>query len=335
MNGGWPHFSIDSVKTSGVVAPFTNSVYVKQKLFGAPTLYTGVPLNITFMNSAWTKEVKTINMSGANAVFTFTTSNKPIYSGINNESRISDDISSEYKTIKTNATINYTLGKATFIVSNKGVDSSFVRVEHNFAKPDAFKINTYNFRLSSQHYWKIDGILSAGFVSKLRLNYDGTKTTSGGSYIDTCLTVLNGDSILLLYRKNAADDWKEVKNYTKFKLSAKTGFFTIDTLKFGEYVFANGKSNVLIGLDDKSGKITYLHIYPNPATHLLNVKIENLNHTSPSMIEIYNMEGKLIKQIKNIEADISIDVSSFTKGSFILSLKNKKGELESKVFVVE
>lgn len=335
MNGGWPHFSIDSVKTVGVAAPFTNSVYVKQKLFGAPTLYTGVPLDITFMNSAWTKEIKTINMSGANAVFTFTTSNKPIYSGINNESRISDAISSEYKTIKTNATINYNLGKATFIVSNKGVDSSFVRVEHNFAKPDAFKNNIYNFRLSSQHYWKIDGILSVGFVSKLRLNYDGTKTTSGGSYIDTCLTALNGDSMLLLYRKNAADDWKEVKNYTKFKLTTKTGFFTIDTLKFGEYVFANGKSNVLIGLDDKLGKITYLHIYPNPATHLLNVKIENLNHTSPSMIEIYNMEGKLIKQIKNIEADISIDVSSFNKGSFILSLKNKKGEVESKVFVVE
>ena len=83
------------------------------------------------------------------------------------------------------------------------------------------------------------------------------------------------------------------------------------------------------------GKNNYLHIYPNPAAQLLNVKIQHINHSSFNIIEIYDMQGKLIKQIKNIEADNSIDVSSFSKGSFILSLKNKKGELESKVFVIE
>lgn len=335
MNGGWPHFSIDSVKTSGVSAPYTNVVYVKQKLFGAPSLYTGVPLEITCLNSNWTKELKTITMSGASNAFTFTTTNKPMYIGINNESKISDAISSEYKTIKTNATINYTLARAIFIVSNKGIDSSFIRVEHNFAKPDPFKFNAYNFRLSSQHYWKIDGILSNGFVSKLRLNYDGNKNTTGNSYIDTCLTVTNGDSIILLYRKHAGDDWKEVKHYTKFKLTAKTGFFTVDTMKLGEYVFANGKSNVLIGLSEQANKHDVLHIFPNPTSQLVNVNIDNFNRSVGTSIEIYDMEGKLIKQLKNIEAQNAIDVSMFSKGSFILSLKNRKGEIDSKVFVVE
>lgn len=335
MNGGWPHFSIDSVKTTGVVAPFTNVVYVKQKLFGAPSLYTGVPLEITCLNSNWTKELKTITMSGASNAFSFTTANKPVYVGINNESKISDAISSEYKTIKTNATINYTLTRAIFIVLNKGIDSSFLRVEHNFAKPDPFKFNAYNFRLSSQHYWKIDGILSNGFVSKLRLNYDGNKNTTGNSYIDTCLTVTNGDSIILLYRKHAGDDWKEVKHYTKFKLTAKTGFFTVDTMKLGEYVFANGKSNVLIGLSEQANKHDVLHIFPNPTSQLVNVNIDNFNRLLGTSIEIYDMEGKSIKQLKNIEAQNAIDVSMFSKGSFILSLKNKKGEIDSKVFVVE
>jgi aminopeptidase N len=335
MNGGWPNFSIDSVKTTGVVAPFTNVVYVKQKLFGAPSLFTGVPLDITCMNANWTKEIKTITMSGSSSAFTFTTANKPMYIGINNESKISDAISSEYKTIKTNASINYTLGKAIFVVSNKGIDSSFIRVEHNFAKPDPFKLNTYNFRLSSQHYWKIDGILSSGFLSKLRLNYDGNKNTTGNSYIDTCLTAINGDSIILLFRKHSGDDWKEVKNYTKFKLTAKTGFFTVDTMKLGEYVFANGKSNVLIGLEEKTMKHTMAHIYPNPATQLVNVNIENFSRSMGMSLEIYDMEGKLVKQLKNIESQNTIDVSTFSKGSFNLTLKSKKGEIESKVFVVE
>jgi hypothetical protein len=258
-----------------------------------------------------------------------------MYIGINNESKISDAISSEYKTIKTNASINYTLGKAIFVVSNKGIDSSFIRVEHNFAKPDPFKLNTYNFRLSSQHYWKIDGILSSGFLSKLRLNYDGNKNTTGNSYIDTCLTAINGDSIILLFRKHSGDDWKEVKNYTKFKLTAKTGFFTVDTMKLGEYVFANGKSNVLIGLEEKTMKHTMAHIYPNPATQLVNVNIENFSRSMGMSLEIYDMEGKLVKQLKNIESQNTIDVSTFSKGSFNLTLKSKKGEIESKVFVVE
>ncbi|MDF2452176.1 MAG: aminopeptidase, partial [Bacteroidota bacterium] len=267
MNGGWTHFSIDSVKTSGTSAPFTSVVYVKQKLFGAPALYSNVPLEVTFMNSAWNKEVKKISMSGASQSFTVNTNLNPVFAGMNVGSKISDAISSEFKTIKTNATNTYTLGRATFIVSNKGIDSSYIRVEHNFAAPDPFKNNPYNFRLNTQHYWKIDGILSPGFASKLRLNYDGNKTMSGNSYLDTCLTVVNGDSIILLYRKNAADDWREVTGYTKFKISPRTGFFTVDSLKLGEYVFANGQSNILTGVRDvEKNKDIQLLLFPNPSS---------------------------------------------------------------------
>ena len=65
------------------------------------------------------------------------------------------------------------------------------------------------------------------------------------------------------------------------------------------------------------------------------MNIDNFNRSLGTSIEIYDMEGKLIKQLKNIEAQNAIDVSMFSKGSFILSLKNKKGEIDSKVFVVE
>jgi hypothetical protein len=104
---------------------------VKQKLFGAPNYYSNVPLELTFMNNAWTKEIKKINMSGATQSFTMNTNVNPAFVGMNVNSKISDAISSEFKTIKTNATITYTLGRATIIVSNKGVDSSYIRIEHN------------------------------------------------------------------------------------------------------------------------------------------------------------------------------------------------------------
>jgi aminopeptidase N len=336
MNGGWTHFSIDSVKTSGTSAPFTSVVYVKQKLFGAPALYSNVPLEVTFMNSAWNKEVKKISMSGASQSFTVNTNLNPVFAGMNVGSKISDAISSEFKTIKTNATNTYTLGRATFIVSNKGIDSSYIRVEHNFAAPDPFKNNPYNFRLNTQHYWKIDGILSPGFASKLRLNYDGNKTMSGNSYLDTCLTVVNGDSIILLYRKNAADDWREVTGYTKFKISPRTGFFTVDSLKLGEYVFANGQSNILTGVRDvEKNKDIQLLLFPNPSSSVLNLKIGNYKMSASASFEIVDMQGRVIKSFPALSLESKLDISDLVKGQYILNLLDKNKTIISKPFMVE
>ena len=335
FNGGWPHFSIDSVKTTGSSAPYTSIVYVKQKLHGAPTLYTNVPLEITFMNNAWNKEIKKIVMSGATQSFTMQTTIMPVFAGMNVDSKISDAISSEYKAIKTAASISYALGKVVVMVSNKGADSSYIRVEHNLAKADAIKNNIHNFRLNTQHYWKIDGILSSGFASKLRFNYDGNKNTSGVSYLDTCLTAINGDSLILLYRKNAADDWKEVNSYTKFKSASKTGFLTVDTFKLGEYVFANGKSLVLIGLNEKNKSNIEMEIFPNPASHQLTVTISNYKITSFHYIDIVDMQGKLIKHIQNIANENLITISDLSKAQYMINLVDKNKVLYSKPIIIE
>ena len=49
-----------------------------------------------------------------------------------------------------------------------------------------------------------------------------------------------------------------------------------DSLKFGEYVFANGHSNVLTGISElKKNKDTQLLVYPNPASSTLYININN------------------------------------------------------------
>lgn len=335
MNAGWPHFSIDSITTTGSVAPYTSVVHVKQKLFGAPNLYSNVPLEVSFMNTAWNKEIKTITMSGASQSFTVQTNVLPVYAGMNVDSKISDAISSEYKTIKTNTNINYALGRALVMVSNKGADSSFVRVEHNIAAPDPIQNNGYNFRLNSQHYWKVDGILSNGFVAKLRFNFDGGKVKSGNSYLDTSLIIVNSDSLILLYRKNASDDWKEVSHYTKMTFGAKVGNFTVDTLKFGEYVFANGHSNILTSLKNKQSQVVELNLYPNPSSTILNVAIENYKLTANSSIDIYDMQGKVVKHLSTINPENTISIEDLAPGQYILNLVDKSKKVAAKTFVVE
>ena len=335
MNAGWPHFSIDSITTTGSVAPYTSVVHVKQKLFGAPNLYSNVPLEVSFMNTAWNKEIKTITMSGASQSFTVQTNVLPVYAGMNVDSKISDAISSEYKTIKTNTNINYALGRALVMVSNKGADSSFVRVEHNIAAPDPIQNNVYNFRLNSQHYWKVDGILSNGFVAKLRFNFDGGKVKSGNSYLDTSLIIVNSDSLILLYRKNAGDDWKEVSHYTKMTFGAKVGNFTVDTLKFGEYVFANGHSNILTSVKNKQSQVVELNLYPNPSSTILNVAIVNYKLSANSSIDIYDMQGKKVKHLSTINPENTISIEDLAPGQYILNLVDKSKKVAAKTFVVE
>lgn len=332
MNGGWPHFSIDSVTTIGT-GPYTSVVHVKQKLFGAPALFSNVPLEISFMNSAWNKEIKTVTMNGATQVFTVQTNVLPVFAGMNVDSKISDAISSEYKTIKTNATATYTLGRATIIVTNKGADSSYVRVEHNFAAPDPVKNNSHNYRLNSQHYWKIDGIMTTGFAAKLRLFYDGTKNPNGNSYLDTCLTVVNGDSIILLYRKNAADDWQQVPFYTKQILGPRTGFITTDTFKLGEYVFANGVN--VTGIKEKTSEKASLGLFPNPASEELSLTVSNYKLNASCAVDITDMQGKLVKRIDKITENLKIPVSDLVKGTYLASLKDKNKVVTTKKFVVE
>ena len=335
LNGGWPHFSIDSVKTTGTIAPYTSVVYVKQKLFGAPTLFSNVPLEVSFMDATWNKEIKTINMTGSAQSFTIQTNVLPVYAGMNVDSKISDAISSEYKIIKTNTNLVYSLGRATILVSNKGADSSYIRIEHNIAAPDPIKNNLNSFRLNSQHYWKVDGILSTGFLAKLRFNYDGGKSMSGNSYLDTSLISVNADSLILLYRKNAGDDWREVTRYSRLTLGSKSGVFTVDTLKFGEYVFANGQSNILTGIKEKQKQTVQLNVYPNPSSTVLNIAIENYKLVTNSSIYIYDLQGKIVKHINTVNLENTIAVEDLAKGQYVVSLIEKGKKISSTIILIE
>lgn len=328
MNGGWPHFSVDSVDyVPQGVGSYVATVYVKQKITGAPAYYSNVPLEISFFNNFWQPTSKTFTMSGSAQSFTFSLSFLPVMSAINYNAKLLDALVAENKVYKSTGSFNNSLGKCIIQVLNKGVDSSFIRVEHNYAKPDAFKNNIGNYKISNQHYWRVDGVLTPGFHAKLHLNFDGTNTTSGSfGQLDTCLTSVQNDSIIVLYRKDRADDWKLVDKYTKYKTGTKMGKFIIDTLRLGEYVFANKNGvNPGIGIKENVKSTSQLKLFPNPASHHVTVRLENYNLQGSEQIEIINVEGKLIYTGSLNSQETKIDCSGFAKGNYNVSvLRNKK-----------
>lgn len=73
-----------------------------------------------------------------------------------------------------------------------------------------------------------------------------------------------------------------------------------------------------VGLNE--GTIEMPKIYPNPATNILNVE---LNQTIEE-VSLYDMNGKLIRTIEVNAKSIPIDVLDFAAGTYLLRLKTEK-----------
>jgi aminopeptidase N len=324
LTGGWPHFAIDSVKYVQVGANSYNAIVsLKQKIYGAPSLYNNVPLELSFFQSNWSRVTRKVVLSGASGTFTVNIPYSAVYCALNYDQKIGDATSFDIKTIKSASNVNWNLGMLYTTIQSAGADSSLVRVVHNWVRPDAFKNNPQNHRLSDQHYWRVEGILSPGFYSKVRFNYDGTKAIgSTFNYLDTNLTIVNGDSVGVFYRANAKDDWKLQKSSFVFQYDLKSGFIELDTLKLGEYTFGNiGDTSALSVKENAMEKIS-AKIYPNPARTSFKIELPKAPSNNCTMI-IGDTQGRMIMQKTITEKTSSVDVSELAKGNYLVMIEEK------------
>ncbi|MBI3512150.1 MAG: T9SS type A sorting domain-containing protein [Bacteroidetes bacterium] len=338
FNPGWPHFSIDST----VVVPngpnYDVTVYVRQKLFGAPQYFTNVPLEFSFFKNNWQEDTVRRFISGQYTNFTVTLPFNPVYTALDLHGLISDAISDKYLVINSNGQYTYTEPKCILTV-NSISDSALVRIEHNYVKPDSIKVNSNNYRLSIQRYWNIEGIFPSNFYASGRFYYDGrTTSTSGqGFWLDNDLTIPNGDSIILLYRRDASDDWHEWQHYTKFIIGSsslsKYGYVDADSLMPGQYAFANGVSTVLIGVHELPAPAPEVVAYPNPAFRQLTIEWPGANN-DPVLINIFDMNGKLVHSENVTGIQSQVEISNWTGGEYFVQVMQDGKEIGKKQVVI-
>jgi len=63
---------------------------------------------------------------------------------------------------------------------------------------------------------------------------------------------------------------------------------------------------------------SHLNIFPNPASD--NITIENIPNNKDALISIYNIQGQFLLQQQAIQSIVQIDISSLSKGIYILKL---------------
>ncbi len=331
---GFPHFSVDSFNVVPNGNNFDVTVFVKQKLKGAPHLYNNVPLELTFMDAAWTKQTRIINVSGANSSATFTLNTNPIYCGSNTNQRLNDAISSLDKVIKTTGAHNLTNAFMNIVV-NAVPDSVYLRIEHNWVAPDSIKMYGKPYQLSTERYWKVDGIIPPSFKAAGKIAYDG-RTSVNYTYglLDNGLINVNEDSLLLLFRKNAGDDWIIFPKYTKTmgNTADKTGSISIDSLVVGEYALAN--KNYTHSAQNKPIIGSNIIIYPNPGDENITVKCDN-KHDTILEITLIDTLGKIIViEYKNgNNSTCVLNTKQVKNGTYTIVVKTTNSTISKKTII--
>jgi len=85
---------------------------------------------------------------------------------------------------------------------------------------------------------------------------------------------------------------------------------------------------------ERNPKDVLLSVEPNPSTGVFNVASLGAEFSSKTSIEVYNTAGALLKTYSSIPANgLTIDLSGFSKGVYILLIKNKKQSLSRKLIL--
>ncbi|MFA6805885.1 MAG: T9SS type A sorting domain-containing protein [Bacteroidales bacterium] len=88
-----------------------------------------------------------------------------------------------------------------------------------------------------------------------------------------------------------------------------------------------------IGLNNIENQDSFISIYPNPSSDIINIKINNLNTNGNTFIIISDIKGRIIDKKQIYTTSITYDISEFSKGIYTISLISNDGKHTRKLIV--
>ena len=87
-----------------------------------------------------------------------------------------------------------------------------------------------------------------------------------------------------------------------------------------------------LGLNNNLPEIDF-SLYPNPASNFINIELDQSAYRNNSM-KIYNLLGELITEKRVSTSRISLDVSNYPKGVYLININSEQGN-KTKRFIVQ
>lgn len=316
---GFTHFAVDSFKVLSTSGACQTQVWVRQRLNNAPSMAQNNRLEISFMGQNWQIYKDTIHFDDQTGNKVFTIPFSPVLAMIDMEERFSDATTDCYRTLKNTGIVEFpeTFFSADVLAVS---DSAFMRVTHNWVKPDDLKqASMIIYRLSPNRFWTVEGVLPAGFQSKGKFTYTKQNNQTNGLLDNKLLPAFSSaDSLVLLYRQNCADDWK-ITPFTK-QGDPFSGYLIANELKQGEYTLGIGNPNQS-GVEKTEEKV--MKISPNPAKEGFYFE---MNNNEDCILIISDLKGKIIErmEIRKTVASFYWRAETLSKGIYQAIIINKQ-----------
>ena len=336
---GFPHFSMDSITKVSNGSNWNYQLFTKQKSKGNTHIYE-MPVKITaydYLNNYDTTFTVLINQLTQS--FTLTNSHMfdEFYVDVNDEMADAQIDVRKVITgpITSNTGVSFSEVNMSATITNAPAGDNLLNITHHFVAPDAFQ-SPQPIRLSDYRYWSVGGNFPNGFRAKANFLYNGSANMSTGHLDNTLITGLE-DSLVLLYRSGASEDWQIQTNCILVKSGSATdkiGYFTVDTLKKGEYCL--GYRDFSVGISNSnSEKINYLTVSPNPSSDTFCIKLNGLTKNN-YVISIYDVAGKEIYNNSiNQNTTVTWQPKNIKKGIYLINLISDGKIIDSKKVVYQ
>ncbi len=325
---GFSVFVVDSFEVSTAAGGgYNTTINIQQKLRACPSYYTNVPLDISLIGADYQRSEHIVSASGQLSEVSVYSNFIPVMVVINGKNRL-NQARMDYEFISRNGVLPSTpaLPYVDFRLYQTTVaDTSLVRVEHIWAKPDPSPLGPGIFEISDSHYWIVDGIWNSQDLFQAELNYVGNNVNS----FDYTLYNTTEANAVLVYRPNSSEPWRV---YTDFQLNAGQlmdgiGVFRIPLLRKGQYAFAKGDQSVSDNSLPQNEQANIV-LYPVPAKDQLTIK-GRYNGLETALIDITSTDGKIVSRSSMVVENSyskNIDISSLSAGNYILTIQTVKGE---------
>lgn len=322
---GFSAFEIDSVKVTPNGNQFDVSLSIEQKLYAAPHYHTQVPMEVTFYDANWQQHPVIVELNGQYSEVTVRLDFEPVFQMLNRHNFLNNGQLSYSEIITEGGTIKYNRSKLDVIVPELS-DSILLYNAHIYGPPDPIKREDLDIQMSDKHYWIIDGVNPNHVRLKTSMYYEGNQE----ALLDYDLVHDGEENVILLYRKNASEDWVEYPYAVKnaFIPNDGKGFFRIDSVLFGQYTFGVGDYFEVNTKESKSEQISFV-VQPNPADHYVTVQIEMPGEAYA--LQVYNTLGQLVESKAVTNPEIRLDIQDWLPGTYFIRVLNERKEVMGSV----
>lgn len=263
-DSGFTHYYSDSI----VFNDRTATLYIKQNTRRSGGILEESHLPVTFFDSELQPLKKRISFTGSGGAVRVELPFRPVLACVDLDEEIFDATTDAYQIVSSDAELDmpevYT--KIDITTSRP----TFVRSVLHWVGPDTpYPLPEGVQRISTNHYWTIEGNLSeaeevTGAFYYARSNYQSYPFDSGFFYLSSQF-----DSLVLLYRADVGEPWQPV---SCSKVGGIEGYIKTAHLQSGEYVI--GMGNPALTLQNPTqGEVRPLEIYPNPALREIHIRL--------------------------------------------------------------